>query len=113
MPRAGAEPQTLGAHLKKRRMDLGARQKDVAEEIGVNHRTYEGWEQEKYEPEFRYWPGIIRFLGYDPNPEPGTFGERIRAARRWDGFSRRALAKRLAARGESQFSAAEYHPRVR
>ncbi len=96
-PREGypEEPKTLGEHLKKRRIDLGLRQKDVAALIGANQRTYEAWEQEKYEPEFRYWPEIIRFLGYDPSPEPTTLGERIRTTRRRDGLSQRALAERL------------------
>jgi len=32
-------------------------------------------------PEPRYLAGILRFLGYDPRPEPATFGGRLRAAR--------------------------------
>lgn len=96
-PREGYpwEPRTLGDHLKKRRTDLGLTQKEVARELGANHRSYENWETGKHEPEFRYWPGIIRFLGYDPSTEPTTFGEQIRAARRRDGFSQRELARRL------------------
>ena len=89
------EPKTVGEHLKKRRLDLGLRQKDVAAALGANQKTYETWEQGKHEPEVRYWPGIIRFLGYDPNPPPETFGERIRASRRRQGLSREQLAERL------------------
>ena len=36
------------------RLDLGLRQKDVADQLGVNFRTFENWEQGKHEPEFRY-----------------------------------------------------------
>ncbi len=43
--------------LKKRRLDLGLRQKDAALRIGVNQRSYENWETEKHEPEFRTGPG--------------------------------------------------------
>ncbi len=89
------KPRTLGEHLKKRRLDLGLRQRDAAKQIGVNPKTYENWEQEKYEPEVRFWPGVILFLGYDPRPDPETLGERIRAARRRQGISQEELARRL------------------
>jgi transcriptional regulator with XRE-family HTH domain len=56
--------------LKKRRLDPGLRQKDVAAELGVNFKTYENWEQNKYEPEGRFFPAIVRFLHYDPSPPP-------------------------------------------
>ena len=60
----------MGEHLRKRRLDLGLRQKDAAERLGASPKTYEYWEQGKYEPEFRFLPAIIAFLGYDPTPEP-------------------------------------------
>jgi transcriptional regulator with XRE-family HTH domain len=96
-PRPGypEEPKTLGEHLRKRRVDLGLRQKDAAERLGANPKTYENWEQEKYEPEFRFLPAIIEFLGYDPTPEPSTLRERIRAARHRQGISQEELARRL------------------
>src|SRR5262249_16941851 len=96
-PRPGypEEPVTIGQHLKRRRLDLGLRQKDVAEQLGVNQKTYENWEQEKYEPEGRFFPAIIRFLGYDPSPAPVSMPDRIRAARRRAGISQRELARRL------------------
>jgi DNA-binding XRE family transcriptional regulator len=67
----------------------------VAGRIGANQKTYENWEQEKYEPEVRFWPGVIGFLGYDPRPEPRTLAERIRATRRGQGISQGELARRL------------------
>jgi transcriptional regulator with XRE-family HTH domain len=85
----------LGEHLRKRRLDLGLRQKDAAVEIGADHRSYENWETGKHEPEFRFFPGIIRFLGYDPSPEPTTLPERIIAKRRREGISQRELARKL------------------
>jgi transcriptional regulator with XRE-family HTH domain len=60
----------VGEYLKKRRLDLGLSQKKAAERIGVYFKSYDNWEHDKHEPEFRYWPGIIGFLGYDPSPEP-------------------------------------------
>jgi len=40
-------------------------------------------------------PKIIDFLGYDPFPKPVTLGERIVAARRRLGLSRKHLAQRI------------------
>jgi len=96
-PRPGYpdNPATFGEHLKKRRLDRGLRQKDVARELGVNFKTYENWEQGKYEPEIRFLPAVIRFLGYDPHPAPVSLPDRIRAARRRQGISQRELARRL------------------
>jgi len=74
---------------------VGLRQKDVAGELGANFKTYENWEQEKYEPEIRFLPAVIRFLGYDPSPSPVPLPDRIQAARRRQGISQRELARRL------------------
>jgi len=38
---------------------------------------------------------VIRFLGYDPNPEPETLAERIRRTRERQGISQRELARKL------------------
>jgi DNA-binding XRE family transcriptional regulator len=47
------------------------------------------------EPELRFLPAILRFLGYDPRPAPATLGGQIRAAREAAGLSERELARRL------------------
>ena len=67
----------------------------MAERLGAHYKSYDNWEQGKHEPEFRYWPGIIRFLGYDPSPSPVTLAERIQATRRRQGISQQELARRL------------------
>jgi len=53
------------------------------------------WEKGHAAPELRFLPAILRFLGYDPRPEPATFGGRIQAAREAQGLSARELARRL------------------
>jgi len=85
-------PKTVGEHLKRRRMDLGIRQKDLACELGVSPWTLRLWEAGGTSPEIRLWPGIIRFLGYDPNPEPSSVSEKLKAIRRGLGWSQRKLA---------------------
>jgi transcriptional regulator with XRE-family HTH domain len=52
-------------------MDLGLRQSDVAERIGVGTPTVNYWENGHFNPEVRYVPKIVAFLGYDP------FGPRL------------------------------------
>ena len=50
-------------------------QREVATEIGVHHQTLALWERSRTSPAVRHWPGILRFLGYDPNPQPQSIAE--------------------------------------
>ena len=86
-------PETLGEHLRKRRIELALLQKDVASGLQVNAWTYLGWEHDRRRPPIRFWPRIIGFLGYDPFPEPQTVGERIWATRRKLGLSQEEAAR--------------------
>ena len=43
----------------------------------------------------RFVPRLIKWLGYDPFPEPTTAGEEIVAKRRRAGISRKRLAKEM------------------
>ena len=90
-----ASPRTLGDHLKSARFDRGIPQKDAARAIGCGPLTFLHWEKARVAPGVRFWPVILRFLGYDPRPEPGAFGGRIRAAREAEGLSERELARKL------------------
>ncbi len=86
---------TIGDHIRKRRLDLGLTQRDVARATGAGIQTVSLWEQGRHLPEIRYWPGVIRFLGYDPHPEPTTFADKLLAARRRCGYSQVELARHL------------------
>ena len=87
------EPKTLGEHLKKRRYELGLRQKDVADKLEIGPSTYITWETDQAEPEIRYWPQIIAFLGRDPFANRGgTLGERLQARYRELGIPRKRAA---------------------
>jgi transcriptional regulator with XRE-family HTH domain len=81
--------------LRKRRLDLGLLQKQVAAEIGVDLKTLCNWEGQRTEPEIRFLPAIFRFLGSDPRPPPTTLPERFQAARTALGLSQAALARRI------------------
>ncbi|MBI2073639.1 MAG: helix-turn-helix transcriptional regulator [Gemmatimonadetes bacterium] len=66
------ELRTLGDHLRKRRLDLGLRQDDVARKLGVSLDTIRNWEVGRAAPAQWQWAGIIRFLGYAPFSTKGT-----------------------------------------
>ena len=81
------EPKTLGEHLKKRRKELGLRQRDVAERLGCDLFTYINWEKDRTQPVASRFRPVLDFLGYDPMPEPQTLGERLEAKRRATGMT--------------------------
>ena len=87
------ELKTLGDHLRKRRLDLGLLQRDVAERLEVNQMTVCNWETNRTSPQLRFIPRIHAFLGYDPyDTPPPALGQRIIATRRRLGFSQKKLA---------------------
>ena len=95
-PKAYSEnPQTLGEHLKKKRLLLGVTQEQAAKALGVNPWTVMNWESGRFEPPIRSVPGIIAFLGYDPFPSPSTVGERLLHVRRQHGWSTSEAARQL------------------
>jgi len=88
--------KTLGDHLRKRRLDLGLLQKDIAKEIGVNKSTITNWELNHNCPELRFIPAIIEFLGYWPYDTPTeNLGQQIVAKRTRLGLNQKKLASRL------------------
>jgi DNA-binding XRE family transcriptional regulator len=89
-------PTTLGQHLKKRRTELGLFQSDLRRRFKLEKETYANWEKDRCYPAMKHWPSIIEFLGYDPNSEPKTTGERLVTYRRRLGLSRLASGSRSA-----------------
>jgi len=71
----------LGDHLRKRRLDLGLTQQEVATQLGVNKDSIRNWEAGRNKVELRYYPLLFAFLGYNPLPEATTRGEAIRRER--------------------------------
>jgi DNA-binding XRE family transcriptional regulator len=87
--------QTLGDHIRRRRLELGLFQKDAAKQIGVDEATIYNWESNETQPTNRSIPRIIQFLGYNPLPAAGTLSERLVVCRRALGLTQRAMARRL------------------
>jgi transcriptional regulator with XRE-family HTH domain len=89
------EINTLGDHLRKRRLDLGLLQREVAEKFGVAEATIWNWERQRTQPEIRFIAPIIKFLGYDPLPQPESFPEKLKVYRLRLGMSQDKLAFKL------------------
>lgn len=88
-------PKHIGEHIRKRRLDLRLWQREVAEQMGVSVFTVINWELGETSPPVRYGPRIIRFLGYDPSPEPRSFEEEVMSLRWRLGLTQRELAEQL------------------
>jgi DNA-binding transcriptional regulator YiaG len=78
---------TLGEHIRKKRIEQGQFQKEVAELLGVSEDTVTFWEKNRYEPQVQHYPKIIAFLGYYPfNHETETLAGKLRQIRYCNGF---------------------------
>jgi transcriptional regulator with XRE-family HTH domain len=79
-PRSKANPQrvlSIGDAVRKRRLDLGLRQKDVARIIGCDDDTITNRENGHRSPTISYTAKIAEFLGYDLFQEGTTLAERL------------------------------------
>lgn len=88
-------PQTLGDHIKRRRLALRLTQKEAAKLLAAGAYTVLNWEKNKAAPPIRAIPAILRFLGYDPFPPPNSLAERLLAKRRQMGWSIEKAASQL------------------
>jgi len=70
------EPITLGDYLRRRRIELGLFQKDVAAKLGVTTSTVWNWEN-RGSIDLRFIPRVIEFLGYNPIPQPDDLLEQL------------------------------------
>jgi DNA-binding XRE family transcriptional regulator len=56
------EFKTLGDQLRKRRLELGLLQREVADRLGVDETTVYNWERNRTAPASRWFPKIFTFL---------------------------------------------------
>lgn len=90
------EPQTIGDHVRKKRLLFGLTQKQVAKKLRVSSYSVLNWERGKRVPLNPARLGrIIAFLGYDPVAHDGTVAGRLKAKRRALGWSQERFAKHL------------------
>lgn len=91
-PKYPKELNTLGDHIRAKRLDIGLEQQDVAQMIGVDTDSIANWELNKFPPAVRYYPKIFEFLGYCIIQYPKTEAERLRLFRMHRGWSTKKLA---------------------
>jgi transcriptional regulator with XRE-family HTH domain len=88
------EPTTLGEQIRQRRLKLKLTLKEAAKLLGTNEGSIINWEKGRSVRVYRL-PAIIRFLGYNPLPEPRTISERLVAKRLERGWSRKVALRSL------------------
>lgn len=93
--RIPTKPETIGDHIRGRRLGLKILQREVAEQIGVDTTSVFNWEASTARPEIRYMPAIIRFLGYNPLPEAKSPAGQLVRHRTTLGLSQKEAAQRL------------------
>lgn len=90
------EPKTFGEHILKRRLFLNLTQAELAKLFNVGLTSIVNWENDHTEPELRYTPTLIEFLGYDPlSINPNSIGELLLAKRRQYGWNQQVAAEKL------------------
>lgn len=60
------QPESLGDHLRNRRLVLSLKQRDAAHRLGVMREVYDLWERNERATVVSVWPSVIAFLGYYP-----------------------------------------------
>ncbi|MBT2303426.1 XRE family transcriptional regulator [Variovorax paradoxus] len=94
-------PVTIGDHIRMQRSERKLLQQDVANQIGVSPATVANWEKNRTPPPVSLIPAIVRFIGFDPSPEPATLAEQMRAYRQRHGLSIKAAARRAGVHEDS------------
>jgi transcriptional regulator with XRE-family HTH domain len=87
------EPNSLGDHIRKKRIDLGLTQAQVAFRIRASKASIVSWEMNRHEPEVRYIPRIVRFLAYFPYLPTDRFATWLYQCRQCNGYSQENLAR--------------------
>jgi transcriptional regulator with XRE-family HTH domain len=93
--RVPEELNTIGDHLRRRRLMLKLFQKQVAEQLGVDKTSVYNWETNRTKPDLEYMPSIIRFLGYNPLPPASAWAERLVQGRTALGLSQKEAARQI------------------
>ena len=96
LPAYPRQLKTPGDYIRKRRLDLGLLQEDVARRLGIDTDSATNCEKNRYSPRLYPIPKVIEFLGYVPdqyNHDGKSLGERIVGVRRVLGIRQDQLAR--------------------
>ena len=72
---------SLGDHLKKRRLDLGLQMEQTASRLGCHPASVANWERNRTTPGIAHLPRVLGFLGYDPRPIEANIGAKLKRHR--------------------------------
>jgi transcriptional regulator with XRE-family HTH domain len=86
---------TIGDHLRKKRLDLGLLQREVALLLGSTECSVYYWETNRTTPTLTYLSAIVKFLGYCPYDPAWSPGETLAMARQYRGMTQAAMARLL------------------
>jgi transcriptional regulator with XRE-family HTH domain len=84
---------SVGDHLRKKRLDLGLLQRQVALLLGTTECSVTYWETNRTTPTLNHLPAIVTFLGYCPYDPAWSPGETLTMARQYRGITQEALAR--------------------
>jgi transcriptional regulator with XRE-family HTH domain/DNA-binding transcriptional MerR regulator len=93
--RIPSEAKTIGDHIRRKRLTMKLRQKDVAKQLGVTASSVYNWEANHSIPELRFMPAVISFLGYNPLPAATTIAEQLIRRRTELGMSQKEAAQQI------------------
>ncbi len=89
------QPKTISDFLRKRRIDLGLWQRDVAAILDVNVASIRNWEGNWRKPHVEELPGLIWFIGFCPYDVTLPMHKRIVLWRSYNGLTQKEMAKRM------------------
>jgi transcriptional regulator with XRE-family HTH domain len=96
VPQYNSNPQTIGEHIRKKRIESKLLQKVIADQFGVDEDTLTYWENGRSQPSMKYYPAIIAFLGYYPfDHETDSVAGKLKQIRYCHGLTFKECAKRL------------------
>lgn len=89
--------RTIGDHIRKRRLDLRLRQRDVADLIGVERVTVGGWETMGLRPPPASLEKVVKFLRCEPKSaaKASDLVQKLTALRRRLRLARSEMAEKL------------------
>ncbi|MFO1486345.1 MAG: helix-turn-helix transcriptional regulator [Verrucomicrobiaceae bacterium] len=87
-------PETLGQHLRSKRLLLNLTQAQVAAQLGTIREQYERWERDEIAPVASFWPRLVRHFGHYPLAVTSP-ADWVLKARRVNGLSQFALGRAI------------------
>jgi transcriptional regulator with XRE-family HTH domain len=89
-------PQTLGEHIRKKRIESGLSQRDVSIQLQLSKDCISLWETGRMYPQIHHYPAIFAFLGYYPfEHETGSVAGKLRQLLHCRGWNHVQCAKAL------------------